>query len=703
MFQRKIVKNRFWLFAYFSLFCIMVVVPTVGHADSKTLLTRIKFFPLPDKRVQLNLAFNRPVRNLPTSFFTETPPRIVFDFANVGTHLAPAARRRLIDVGILHQYSVASTQDRTRLVLALNQVASFSTKRHGNTLSIVLKRKPLAARTAVKQHFAQLRNSHNQHYISGVKFHGTKLHGGQIIIKLSDPNIGVDLRKQGNKVLVDFMNTGIPRRFIHNYNVVDFHTPVRSFQVRPSGRQAHLEILTSGNYEHFAYQTNNEFIVEIHPISKKRKQRNEQAVYSGKRISLNFQDIKVRAVLQLLAEFTGKNIVVSDSVKGHITLRLNHVPWDQALDIILKTRGLAKRQLGSVMLVAPSAEIANQEKQELQEQKDVSELAPTHAELIQVNYAKAATLAAMLKDKTTSLLSARGNISVDERTNTLWVQDTADKLQEVRNLVHKLDKPVRQVLIEARIVSVKRDFEKDLGIRFGFTNPRHVSGSFIGTDAKNPSGANQIAGGTSPALVTDPLSRLNVDLPAAIASVKQTPSFGIALAKLGNDVFLDLELSAIESEGKGEVISSPRLVTANQHEALIESGEEIPYQEATSSGAAAIAFKEAVLRLRVTPQITPDHKIIMTLQVNQDSVSPQTVLGVPIILTKKIETNVLVDNGQTIVLGGIFLQNKSKSVDRVPFLGELPFVGALFRNTNHTNKQEELLIFITPKIMHAYG
>ena len=689
----KIINHKHWQTVCYLLVCLVSCLPNLGAAANTT-LKHIQYYPLPDKQVQLNLQFDKSLAALPKSFITKMPPRIVFDFAAVNSSLSTKDQRQVANIGVLHQFTVVSAQNRTRLIISLNGESSYSSSRNGNSLSIVIKPVNVEALATTRQHFAAFQQQQNRHQIRNVEFHGNQLHGGQIVVQLSDPNVGVDLRKQGRRLLIDFMNTQLPQRFMHNYNVVDFHTPVQNFSLNTDDNNSELSIDTSGNYEHFAYQTDNKFIVEIHPVTQ-QQQALQQPNYAGKRISLNFQDIKIRAVLQLLAEFTGRNMVVSDSVKGNITLRLNRVPWDQALDIIMRTRGLAKRQMGTVMLIAPSAEIANQEKQELQEQREVTELAPIHAELVQVNYAKAATLATMLKDKTTSLLSSRGNISVDERTNTLWIQETTDKLEEIRNLIHQLDKPVRQVLIEARVVLVNKNFESDLGISFGITNPNHISGTF---DA-----ANQIAGGTAPAAVRNPLSRLNVDLPAAIEGVAQTPSFGIALAKLSNDVFLDLELSAIESEGKGEVISSPRLVTANQHEALIESGEEIPYQEATSSGAAAIAFKEAVLRLRVTPQITPDHKIIMTLQVNQDSVSPKDVLGVPIILTKKIETNVLVDNGQTIVLGGIYRQEKSRSAERVPFLGELPVIGALFRNTNLVNKQEELLIFITPKIMHAYG
>ena len=359
------------------------------------------------------------------------------------------------------------------------------------------------------------------------------------------------------------------------------------------------------------------------------------------------------------------------------------------LDLILKTKGLSERKVGNVILVAPSAEISAMEKQQLQEELQVEELAPLTSELLQINYAKASDLANLLKTKGNSVLSSRGNVSVDQRTNTLWIQDTSDRIEVTRHLVHKLDVPVKQVLIESRIVVVNKDFAKDLGVRFGVSKEDHLSGTL--------DGASEMAAGTAAAdvPVTD---RLNVDLAAAPVT-GEAGTIGLALAKLGNGILLDLELSALESEGMGEVISSPRLITANQQPAFIESGEEIPYQEATSSGATAIAFKKAVLSLKVTPQITPDNRIILDLTVNQDTPSTQLFLGVPAILTKEIQTNVLVNNGQTLVLGGIYKQDKTNSVERIPFLGTLPWVGALFRTTSESISHEELLIFITPKII----
>lgn len=425
--------------------------------------------------------------------------------------------------------------------------------------------------------------------------------------------------------------------------------------------------------------------------------------YSGGLISLNFQDIKVRAVLELLAQFTGLNIITSDTVTGSVTLHLDNVPWDQALDIILQSQGLGKKQVGNVLLIAPVAELAAHEEAALKAIQEIQDLAPLQSELIQINYGKAADIANLLKGQGSTLLSSRGNVSVDQRTNTIWVQDTPGKLIEIRRLVQELDIPVKQVLIEARIVNVDSSFEEDLGVRWGVTTPgENISGTL--------EGANQLAQGTAPADIPV-FQRLNVDLPATTAAgstVGQLAGEGpasaaIALAHLGKGTLLDLELSALESEGGGELISSPRLITADQQAAFILQGQEIPYQQASSSGATNVAFKNAVLKLTVIPQITPDGKIILNLKVNQDKVSTLVVQGVPAIDTRQIETQVLVDDGETVVLGGVYETDSKNQLQRVPFFGSLPVFGGLFRNTQTQSKRTELLIFITPHILKACG
>lgn len=413
------------------------------------------------------------------------------------------------------------------------------------------------------------------------------------------------------------------------------------------------------------------------------------ASFSGKPITLNFQDIQVRAVLQILADFTDINLVVSDAVSGNITLHLNNVPWDQALDIILTTQSLDKRQMGNILLIDKATSMAERENALRENHLAAQKFVPLRSNLLQINYALASDIASMLKDKTNSLLSERGTLSVDARTNTIWLQDTDAQIKEIKTLVKQLDVPVKQVIIEARIVNMMKNCSEDLGIRWGVSNSTHLSGTI--------DGANKFASGIA---TTDvPLSeRLNLDL-GAIPFDASPASIGIALAKLGDHVLLDLELSALESEGRAEIVASPRLMTTNQQAAVIESGEDIPYQQATLSGATAVAFKKAVLSLKVTPQITPDGKLLMDLLINQDSDSGRRVQGVPIVLTKSIETKVLVDNAQTIVLGGIYKHDKNNTIMRVPFLGTLPVIGNLFSRKQIRKRNEELLIFITPRII----
>jgi type IV pilus assembly protein PilQ len=438
-------------------------------------------------------------------------------------------------------------------------------------------------------------------------------------------------------------------------------------------------------------------------ITAAPRKLNKQAIVTNKDfISLNFEDIKVRSVLQLLAQFSGINIVTSDTINGSITLHLENIPWQQALAIILQTQTLGKKQFGNVVYIAPLKELAEQEKQQLETAQQLQDLGPLSSDLIQINYGKALDIATLLKTQGGSLLSTRGNVSIDGRTNTIWVQDVPSRLADIRKLIQQLDVPVKQVLIEARIVNINSNFAQEMGVRFGLTRPDNLSGTLVGADSTN---AGVIPVGNVPNAFGAALNnRLNVDLPAAnTGAIGGAASIGLALARIGSGTLLDLELSAMESEGEGHVISSPRVITADQQAAVIQSGQEIPYQEATSSGATSISFKNAVLSLSVTPQITPDGKVNLSLKVNQDSPNYNKLIGgpngVPAINTRSIETHVMVDNGQTIVLGGIYETQDGKIVKRVPFLGSLPVIGALFRNTTINNSRQELLIFITPKVL----
>ena len=534
-----------------------------------------------------------------------------------------------------------------------------------------------------------------RHAIKNIDFRRGKKGEGRLIVTLSDPSTPVNIREEGGKILIDLVDTRIPEDLVQRLDVIDFATPVTYVDSRADEDNAEITVTAEGEFEHLAYQANQTLTLEVRPVSKEEQEaaKKEKFGYTGERLSLNFQDIEIRAVLQLIADFTGLNMVTSDTVKGNVTLRLQNVPWDQALDIILKTKGLDMRKEGNVILVAPGEEIAAREKQEFESHKQKEELAPLRSDLVQVNYAKAADIAALLKAKENSIMSERGSVTIDERTNTLLLNDTADKLEEIRRLINKLDIPVRQVLIESRIVIANNDFSRDLGVRFGATGVRSNGSSGVIGSAGSLSGTDTlVSGGSLPANIPTLNNRLNVNLPVA------SPTGQIALAVLGSDYLVDLELSAMQAEGRGEVVSSPRVITSNQSEAFIEQGVEIPYLEASSSGAATVSFKKAVLSLKVTPQITPDDRVIMDLAVNKDSVG-EIFQNVPSVDTREVNTQVLIDNGETVVLGGIYEQTRTNEVDSVPLLGSLPVVGALFRQTRKVDDKAELLIFVTPKIL----
>lgn len=656
-------------------------------------LISVKVLPLPENRVRIDFQFSKPLKQLPASFITQKPPRLVLDFISTDMQIPADQKTKTIQLGSLHSYNIVAVRDRIRAILELDRSVSYSGSTAGSVYSLVLNGKSNDLFENSKEVFITNQVVNAKHEIKRIDFRGIEKQGGRVLIDVSDTGIPIDVTQVGKEIVVNFLNTRIPLNLMKRYDVSDFHSPVQIITMQQEGKKVRMTILSKGDYGHFVYQVNKQFMVDVFPLTAEeiRQAKLKKQVFTGKRISLNFQNISIRAVLQLLADFTGINMVVSDKVQGDITLRLNDIPKDQALDIILTTQGLDKRRKGNVMLIDTKASMDKMEEDQLKSQQTIEKLEPIRSDLIQINYAKAADIAVLIKDKQNSLLSDRGKISVDARTNTIWIQDTGTKIEEVRELIKQLDIPVKQVLIEARIVEVTKDFSQDIGIRWGVSRPTHLSGTL--------EGANELARGTAPANVVPLERRLNLDLAAAPLTGATPASVGIALAKLNDNILLDLELSALESEGRAELISSPRLITTNQQAAVIESGEEIPYQEATSSGATAVAFKKAVLSLKVTPQITPDGKILMDLQINQDTPSPQTFLGVPAIITKEIQTNVLVNNGQTIVLGGIYKQDKNKVINRIPFFGELPVVGILFSNRQITLKNEELLIFITPRII----
>ena len=663
-------------------------IAAVNAADnaSGNTLQAIDFAELPGNKTQITLTLSKPAP-APLSFTIDNPARIALDFPNTSNGLKQ--RSQDIGIGMAESITAVEAQGRTRVVVNLVDMVPYETHTDGNQVILVVQN--AGAEQSEAAIAAARAAGGSTDTINNIDFRRGEDGQGRIIVSLSDPSIPVDMQQQGGKVIVDFYRAQLPEELERRLDVLDFATPVKTIDTYTRGNNVHMVITPMGDYDYLAYQSNNQFTIEVKALTKTEVEasKKDELGYSGERLSLNFQDIEVRSVLQLIADFTGINVVVSDTVNGSLTLRLKNVPWDQALDIILKTKGLAMRQTGNVMLVAPSEEIAAREKLELESQKQIEELEPMYSEFIQINYAKAADLAGLLKSSETTLMSDRGMVTTDERTNTLLVQDTAAKLVEIRQLVATLDVPVRQVLIESRIVIASNDFSRDLGVKFGLSKQTTFNDDHIvaaGGTLNSIRGNNIIDPGFSP-------DGLLVDLPV----IGATSSIGLAIGKIGSHM-LNLELTAMEAEGQGEVISSPRVLTSNQKTAFIQSGVQIPYQEATSSGATSVSFKDAVLELKVTPQITPDDRIIMDLDVKKDSVG-EIFLGVPSIDTNEVSTQVLVDNGETLVLGGIYEQEKIKEIDRVPFFGSLPLVSWMFKNTSITNDKAELLIFVTPKIV----
>ncbi|PCJ46364.1 MAG: pilus assembly protein PilQ [Gammaproteobacteria bacterium] len=652
-------------------------------------LQDVSYAVLPGNRVEIRLSMSEAV-SVSSEFTTNNPARISMDFLGLSSALARKNTR--IDSGEVIGVTALEVQGKMRIVIALLEMDAYTTRQEGSDFVITI-----GSASGKSSNYQEPITSTNNSYgsssnnsISGLDFRRGTGGEGQIILSLSNSEVSVDLRQEGRKVIADFLDTGMADSLLRKLDVIDFATPASYIQTVRIGNKIRLTIDTENDFEYLAYQTDNTFTIELKPLSEfeAEKIRAEKKQFVGERLSLMFQDIEIRAVLQIIAQHTNLNLVASDTVRGNLTLRLQNVPWDQALDIILKTKGLDKRIDGNVMLVAPAKEISDREEQELNALQEVEKLSPLRTELIQINYAEAEDIAALLKAGDSSLLSERGNVSVDVRTNSLLVQDTAAKLEEVRDLAKKLDRPVRQVQIESRIVTASSGWTEELGVRWGATKVRSettLSGSLAGSNDLNAQTGIGIA---------DLSDTLNVSLPVTNAA----GSFGLTYANLSKGLILDLELSALENENRGEVIASPRVITANQKEASIEAGEEIPFQNAASSGATTVQFKKAVLSLTVTPQITPDDRIILDLTVTQDTRGEDTLSG-PAINTQKVTTQVLVDNGQTVVLGGIYQQRTNRDETKVPFFGDLPGIGWMFRHQADTRAKQELLIFVTPKIL----
>lgn len=643
-------------------------------------LRSLGYSSLPGDKVQLVLTFSEAI-DKPNTFSINEPARAVLDFAGVSNKLGKKTQQ--INVGLTRSVSIVESGDRTRVVINMVQQAPYTIEQDGNIIIVT-----------VDGGSPKIAPEDSNFQVTDIGFRRSKNGEARLTIDLNNENATVSVHQESNTVVVDLIGVALPDKLHRRLDVVDFATPVQVIECVQKDNNTQITLSTKGKFEHLVYQSDKKLVVEVKPVIEETTTagRGEKISYSGEKLSLNFQQIEVRAVLQLLADFTGRNLVTSDTVQGNVTLRLKNVPWDQALDIILKTKGLGLRQNGNVMLIAPASEIAAREKQELAAKNQLVELEELYSEVIEINFAKVGELIAILEaGGDSSFLSSRGSATADERTNSILLRDTAGHLVEIRRLIEKLDIPIRQVLIEARIVIANNDFTKELGVRFG-ASANIASGSDITNKAVSGSlnGTTQLVNGET----LEGNDRLNVDLPVT----SPAGSIALALAKLPLGAVLELELSAMQVEGKGEIISNPRVITLNKNTAVIEQGTEIPYQEASSSGATSVSFKKAVLKLEVTPQITPDDRIIMDLQVNKDAVG-DIFRGIPSIDTQSVKTQALVDNGETIVLGGIYEQETISGSTRVPFFGDLPYIGFLFKTTTHQDDKSELLIFITPKII----
>ena len=651
-------------------------------------------------KVVVRITTKEPLRTVPPNFAIASPARIAFDFPNTVNALGRASQD--IGQGELRSMNVVQGAERTRLVLNLRRLVAHEAAVDGNTVVITLSEPAVAQVTPGGQiaHFAEGK-ADAQHAIRDVDFRRGRGGEGRVVVDLSDTSTGIDIRQQGQNIIIDFLKTSLPENLRRRLDVVDFGTPVNTVSAFQQGENVRMVIEPKGQWEHNAYQSDTQFVVEVKQVVADPSRAAQRGRYTGEKLSLNFQNVEVRAVLNVIADFTDLNIITSDTVAGNITLRLKDVPWDQAMEIILQTRGLDSRRSGNVIWIAPRDELATREKLALEAQQQINDLEQTRTESFQMNYQKAADMQKLLSDANQKILSKRGSAVVDARTNTLFVQDTPARLEEVRKLLAKIDIPVRQVMIEARIVEANDTFAKNLGARLGFAElgpgTRGPQGTRlnVGAELVNTGQALGVVAGTP--VINGP--GLNSNFPAAGLNTFNAGQLSFILFNSSVTRLLNIEISALEADGKGKIIASPRVLTADQVEALIEQGTEIPYQQATSSGATSVSFRKANLSLKVKPQITPDGNIIMTLDVNKDQVGPITPAGV-LINTKHVKTEVLVENGGTVVIGGIYEQSDRVDITKIPFLGDLPYLGVLFRNSSTTSAKTELLVFITPRIVN---
>ena len=653
--------------------------------------------------VTVKLGFKEAPTNPPAAFTVNNPPRVAFDFPSTVNGLGKNSQD--VNQGELRTIRLGQSNGRTRVVFNLAKMVKYATKIDGNSVVIVLEgaAAATAAATDAPTAFAEPKATSGEgHAILDVDFRRGRNGEGQIVVDLADATTGIDLRQQGKSLLIDFIQTVLPPALERRYDVTDFGTQVDNFEVTRSGANARITLTPKGRWEQSAYQTDNRFIIEVKPVVEEAGKPKTSSGYTGEKLSLNFQNIEVRAVLQVIADFTSLNIITSDTVSGNLTLRLKDVPWDQALDIILQAKGLDMRKTGNVVWIAPRDELATREKLALEARQQISELEPLRTESFQLNYEKAEDFQKLITDTTQRILSKRGSAVVDARTNQIFVQDTPTKLDEVRELLKKTDKAQRQVLIEARIVEAVDTFSQNIGTRLGFNDT-------TGRGAQIPGGTTRatVGGGLiNTAATTGQTGASSNFLADSLFSNMAAPGLGgvnpgqLSLILMNDAMtkFLNLEITALQADGKGKIISSPRVITADNVEAVIEQGTEIPYQQATSSGATSVSFKKATLSLKVKPQITPDDNVMMKLNVNKDSVGAATSAG-PAIDTKAVATEVLVENGGTVGVGGIFIQEELVSVTKVPFFGDIPILGFFFRQELKRNDKRELLIFVTPRVV----
>ena len=655
----------------------------------------------------VKIDLSRALSAVPSGFSIQSPARIALDFPGVTS----AIGRSTVEVnqGNLKSISVVQAGDRSRVVLNLKQATAYRAQIQGKSLLVVLESVATSAPAAAPAVFAQ-GQSRDTLPLRDLDFRRGEEGSGRIIVSLPNNQVGVDIRQQGQTLVVEFMKSTLPEGMRRRLDVTDFGTPVQSVSTFQNGDRVKMVIEPKGQWVHSAYQSDEQFVVEVKPLKVDTSKLTQGPGYSGQKLSLNFQNIEVRSLLQVIADFTNFNIITSDSVTGSVTLRLQDVPWDQALDIILQAKGLGMRKTGNVLWVAPRDEINAKEKLELESVASLQSLEPLRTQSFQMNYTKAAEVAAQLTAtgggtgaNSSRMLSPRGSVISEARTNQLFVTDIASKLEQVQQLIAKLDIPVRQVLIEARIVEASDTFGKSLGVKLGGSDLRAQNG---GNGGYQLAGENRVAFGSSyaNAVSSSGAGGLNdltsnfVNLPAIGQGGYNPATFAVSIFSSAANRFLNLEISALEADGKGKVVSSPRVVTADQIKALIEQGTELPYQVASASGATSIAFRKANLKLEVTPQITPEGNIILDLDVNKDTVGQATAAGFAI-NTKHIKTQVLVENGGTVVIGGIFELNETDSETKVPFLGDLPGVGNLFKSRSRVSNKQEMLVFITPKVI----